>query len=137
MNNQMTPLAAAPDPDAWLVVALRSAQLPVLPDDGFTNAVLERLPPQPQAVQWQSELAQRQQRERRYLRFSLGGLLLGGAVALVTTQWPDTQQIAEAVVALFDHRAATAQVLAPWLASLLCAGLLAYVLADGESAGFA
>ncbi len=135
MNNHKTPLAATPDPDAWLDAALRSAQLPVLPDDGFTNAVLERLPPQPQAVQWQSELAQRQRRERRYLRFSLVGIVLGGAVALVTTPWPDTQQLAETVMALFDHRAATAQVLAPWLTSLLCAGLLAYVLAETEDAG--
>lgn len=137
MKNTHTPLTGTPDHDDWLDAALRGAQLPPLPDAGFTTAVLSRLPAQPTAAQWQSGLALRQQRERRYLRFSLGGVLLGGAVALVTTQWPDTQQIAEAVVALFDHRAATAQALAPWLASLLCAGLLAYVLADGEGAGFA
>lgn len=130
-NNIHTPLAGSSGQDDWLDAALRGAQLPPLPDAGFTNAVLSSLPPQATGAPWQSALAQRQLRERRYLRFSLGGVLLGGAVALFTTQWPDTQQMAEAVVALFEHRAATARALAPWLASLLCAGLLAYVLAEG------
>ncbi len=98
MNLPGPPPTGPSDPaDDLLERALRAWAAPALPDDGFTQAVLQRVAgvrarqgmAPADAVQW---LRARQQREARQLQLTGAGLVLGVAVALAwllaSAGWP-------------------------------------------------
>lgn len=117
--------------DDWLEQSLRTSRPAPLADDGFSERVLRSLPPLDAHTQWREALERRRLLDRRFLWLTGGGVVAGALAASVTVQWPDTQQLATAVLALLvDHRGQSGAAVMPWVMTLLCAGLLAFATAD-------
>ncbi len=112
----------------WLETLLHESAPAPVADDGFSTRVMQRLAAQLTAQQVREQLQRRTRQESRFEWFSLIGAVLGSAIAFWGCSWPSPQEMASAVNALMSLRPVSIGALAPWLASLVSAAALAYVL---------
>ncbi len=128
MNNQAKPSLRGHDDADWLDALLRESRPMAIEDEGFSARVLQRLPAPLSPAQAREQLHSSARMDRRFEWFTLIGALAGSALAYGGSRWPDPDELAYAITALFELRAVSLQVLTPWLASLFSAAVLAYVM---------
>ena len=116
------------DPADWLDSLLRESRPSTIDDEGFSQRVMQGLPTPLSAAQVREQLQISARKNYRFEWFTLIGALVGSALAYWGNSWPSPDEMASAIVALLELRPAAVQVLAPWLASLLSAAVLAYVM---------
>jgi hypothetical protein len=112
----------------WLDSLLRESRPSTIVDEGFSQRVMQRIPAPLSAAQVHEQLQISARRDRRFEWFTLIGALAGSALAYWGNSWPNPDETAYAMLALLDFRPVPLQMLAPWLASLLSAAVLAYVM---------
>lgn len=128
MNTQIhDPLHRQNDAD-WLETLLRESAPAPVADEGFSTRVMQHLPAQLTAQQAREQLQRRTRQELRFGWFSLIGAALGCGIAFWGSSWPSPDEMAATVNALMALRPVSIEALAPWLASLGSAAVLAYVL---------
>ncbi len=108
----------------WLDTLLHDdAQRPIA-DAGFTERVMQRLPAAATNLDPTSD--------RRFEYWTLVGAFLGSLMALLDGAWPDTETMAVSIASLGHLQPIHVQTLAPWLATLLVAAVLAYVMLEEQ-----
>jgi hypothetical protein len=112
----------------WLDSLLRESRPSSIDDEGFSQRVMQRVPAPLSVAQVHEQLQMRARKDRRFEWFTLIGALAGSALAYWGNSWPSPDEMASAIVALVELRPVSLHVLAPWLASLLSAAVLAYVM---------
>ena len=112
----------------WLESLLREACPGAIPDEGFSVRVMQSLPSPMSAAQAREQLEIAARRNRRFEWFTLIGAAAGCVLAYWGSHWPQSDQLASNIMALLDFRPVSVEVLAPWLASLFSAAVLAYVM---------
>jgi len=106
----------------WLDTLLHDDAQHAVADAGFTARVMQRLPAPVMAVDSASD--------NRFMRWSLIGACVGTLIALLDGAWPDTEVMSASIASLVHLHSSNVQPLAPWLATLLVAAVLAYVLLE-------
>ena len=112
----------------WLDTLLHDdAQRPIS-DAGFTERVMQRLP----AANVTMNSASDRRFDRRFERWTLVGAFLGCLIALRDGTWPDTATLSASIASLGNLQPVHVHALAPWLATLLVAAVLAYVMLEEQ-----
>ena len=97
----------------WLDALLHDDARETVADAGFTQRVMQSLPPS-------------SQNSMRFERWTLIGALIGTLISLADGAWPSPEVMSASIASLSDLRWVGTQALTPWLATLLVAGALAY-----------
>jgi cbb3-type cytochrome oxidase subunit 1 len=108
----------------WLDTLLHDDAQHAVADAGFTARVMQRLPAAVVVVDSASD--------RRFARWTLVGAFVGTLIALLDGAWPDTEAMSAAITSIMNLRPTHGQALAPWLATLLVAAVLAYVMLEEQ-----
>jgi hypothetical protein len=106
--------------DDWLDDILRNQTTPQLADEGFTLRVMESLP----AVNVRSE--------RQFERWTWAGVIVGIVIAVWAGMAQEPDALASTFASLAEFKPVNARVLAPWLATLLIAAVLSYVMVEDQ-----
>jgi hypothetical protein len=128
MNIEIDYSLSGHDDADWLDSLLRESRPSTIADEGFSQSVMQRVPAPLSVAQVNEQLQMCARKDRRFEWFTLIGALAGSALAYWGNSWPSPDETASAILALHDFRPVSLQVLAPWLASLLSAAVLAYVM---------
>ena len=112
----------------WLESLLRESRPSAIHDEGFSARVMQRLPTSMSVAQVREQLEVAARHNRRFEWFTLIGAIAGSVLAYGGSSWPGPDEMASAIMILLALRPVPVQVLAPWLASLFSAGVLAYVM---------
>ena len=126
MNNEAEkPIQGAAD---WLDELLLGARSAPVADEGFTARVMQQLPPRLTPAQLQEAVARSGRQSRRFELFTWVGAVVGSAVAFGAGNWLNADELNTAIAAMLELRPVSSQFLAPWLATIGSAALLAWVL---------
>jgi hypothetical protein len=109
--------------DDWLDALLHDDASNPIADAGFTQRVMLRLP----AANVIDSV-----RDRRFERWTLAGAVMGTLIAWLNSAWPDTEAMASSITSFIHLQPSNVQALAPWLATLLVAAVLAYVMLEEQ-----
>ena len=120
MKTPHSPLDTGSDANDWLEDMLRSQTSSELADEGFTLRVMQNLP----VINVQSE--------QRFERWTWVGVAVGllFAYGAGISQEPDA--LASTFATLAEFKPVDAKVLAPWLATLVIAAVISWVLLDEQ-----
>ena len=119
---------SSPDATDWLDELLLGARLAPVADEGFTARVMQQLPTRLTPAQLQEAVARSGRQNRRFELFTWVGAIVGSAVAFGAGNWLNADGLNAAIVAMLELRPVNSQLLAPWLATIGSAALLAWVL---------
>ncbi len=128
MNTEFDHSLLGHDEADWLESVLLASRPGAIPDVGFSARVMQRLPGASSTAQVLEQLQIGARKDRRFEWFTLIGAMVGCALAHWGSNWPGPDDLASTIANLLDLRPVPIQALAPWLASLFSAAVLAYVL---------
>ena len=128
MSTEINLSTRGQDKTDWLDSLLRESRPNAIEDEGFSAQVMQRLPLPLSVAKVCAQLKIGARKERRFEYFTLVGALVGSVLAYWGSSGSGPDELSYAIAALLDFRPVPVQVLAPWLASMFSALVLAYVM---------
>lgn len=116
----------------WLDGLLYEARPQPLADDGFTARLMEKIPLPARYLQSGDLPRPPARKGPDFYRYTLNGAVIGGAIACATTSYAEWEALGNGILGIFGLQQSAAGALAPLLAAVGNAALLAYLFLENE-----